>query len=155
MTQQKRIPPVVINDRLFDPDRCLIYTPNEGATGVSETACQILTDLVRQASQPFASARLARSPNTVGPADDAEVAMTIAELNRLLGPRQANMPCIEILDGAGYALDPASMANQPPPEDPRYRPRSFFRRPATWGALIAVVLALAAFALAVSNSTPA
>lgn len=151
MTEPQSIPPVVINDRLFDPDRCLIYTPNEGATGVSEPACRILTDLVRQAGKPLASGRLAITARTPSPPADDEVALTIAELNRLLGPRYANTPCIEVLDGAGYALDPAALANQPPPDDPRYRPRPFLHRPATWGAVIALVLALAAFSFAVSS----
>lgn len=146
MTQQRETRKV-INDRLFDPDGCLIFSPNEGAIGISETACRLLSALVASPGAPQAAASLAQAARPQSAPEDTEIMDCVGELNRLLGRLPSGGKPIEQVNETEYMLLKEALENQPPPTDPRFGYRPFHRRPATWGSLIAIVLALMAFAL--------
>lgn len=146
MTQQREIGRV-INDRLFKPAGCLILSPNEGEIGISETASRLLSELVAAPGVSLASAHLAQAARPQDLPLDSEVMDCVAELNRLLGRLPSGANPIQPAQGAAYALSPEALDNQPPANDPRYRYTPFHRRPATWGSVVAILLALMAFAL--------
>lgn len=143
--------PIVINDHLFDADKCQIYTPNEGTTGISEGSARLLAGLAAAPERTLTFGELGRLVPPESSAGSPEIVASIDELNRILGALPSGEPCIRSDDELGCTLNPLATAGQPPPDSPRYRPRPFYRRPATWGALIAVVLALGSLLLVVST----
>ncbi len=142
----------VINDRLFDPAGCLLYAPNEGATGISLTACRILAELVASPGTPLPSARLSQAAAPQAASGDAELTRSIAELNRLLGRLPSGALPIELAGGDAYALAAEALENQAPASDPRFRNKPFLRRPATWLVPIALVIALILLAVESANA---
>ncbi len=147
MTTHKARLPQVINNRLFEPDACRLTAPAEGPIGISRTATSVLSELASVPGAPVSIGRLVQSSvQHAATSEESEIEQCIGELNRLLGRLPSGAPAIASSSGA-HVLAHEAMLNQPPTTDPRFQPKPFHKRPATWGALIAVALALAAFAV--------
>lgn len=144
--------PIVINDHLFDPDRCQIYTPNEGTTGIAKGSAGLLARLAAEPGRTLTVAELGRLLPPESSAGAPSVVASIDELNRILGSLPNGEPCIHSDQELGCTLNSLATTGQPPPDSPRYREKPLYRRPAAIGALIAVILALASLMLVVSTS---